>query len=477
MSEFENYGNIQGLQDGLANMLGVCIGIFDPRGDSLTNVSNSAAVAGLYIGMKSSNDGNVYKWDKEIPMVIEGRTLGTIRIARGAECEEPRFEQACDLIEKLADYMLDALKKLNTQSVELNYRKELERRLEQRNEHDMLTNLYNRYYYEKKLTEVILEDVVPVSIAVIDANLLKLSNDIFGHTEGDLLLQLISGALVEEQKENYYCCRCGGDEFYVIMVNTDEEEAKEYLRRVTERTANDYCTRIPPSFAYGVATRKNRSEKMLDVLKQAEDEMYLNKLNMKCDGKILEVLRKCLVDTGHFNLEDALRGVNLALDFTKYLAIGWETIRTVYRLLKLYPLGMLIIPADVMRMASSHIADKLADKYDYVGIEHRIAMMFEDTAPVAHYVIQIDEKWDGTGKPAGLKGEEINIAVRITKITTTYMKYTGHEPFGYAMSKDEAKAKMMAESGKIFDPELLENFFEFIEGYEMRTSVEYGIEL
>ncbi len=449
---------IQRIQDSLADLFCIGLCIKDPDGTDVTRESNPE-----YIDAKVSGGG--VDWDRTIDIYNGDTKRAMICIVKGPSCRDENFEKVSAFIRETLDAAVTAGLGTLALSQEIVYRRELERKLEQRNEHDMLTNLYNRYFFEKKLTELVIEDTCPVSVAAIDANLLKLSNDIFGHAEGDCLLQLISGALVEEKKEKYYCCRCGGDEFYVIMEDTGYEEADNYMKRVVERTKNDYCTRIPPSFAYGVATRETRDENLQDVIKQAEDEMYLQKIDMKCDGRILGTLRQCLMETGHFNFNDAIACCNRAFAFAEYCGLANNDKVIVRRLLELYPLGMLIVPTDVLRVAKSHVADFLADKYDYVGTEHRIAMMFEETAPVAHLVMEWNEHYDGTGKPAGLAGEQIALPVRLVRIALQYSKYVSRAPFGYALSKEEALEKLRAESGKTFDPYLMDKFFAFMETY------------
>ena len=345
---------------------------------------------------------------------------------------------------------------------ELNYRTELERLLQHRNEHDTLTNLYNRYFYEKKVTELILAETCPVSVLAIDANFLKLSNDFFGHSEGDCLLQLISGALVEDAKENYYICRCGGDEFYVIMENVDEQEACDYAKRVRERSLEDYCTVLPPSFAYGVATKKNREDNLISVIKQAEDQMYIEKTEMKRSGKILDILHKRLFSTGYVNEADMRYTRETTLSFAKHIKVAASDRDVLDKLLSLQYLGMITVPLDTLERADENIDEEIEIRYNATMTRYRIAMMFENTSLAARVVLQCREKWDGTGGPDGLSGDEISLPARIYAITGAYTTFVGRKPHGYGLSREEAVARLRELSEKNFDPELVEKFIEFI---------------
>lgn len=373
-----------------------------------------------------------------------------------------QFKKIADALFIMANHVANVGMINYTMNNELQYRRELERLLEHRNEHDTLTNLYNRYYYEKKVTELILAEACPVSVIVMDANFLKLSNDFFGHSEGDCLLQLISGALVEEAKDNYYICRCGGDEFYVIMENSDETEAESYVRRVRERSLEDYCTVLPPSFACGYATKKTRDENLISVIKQAEDRMYVEKTDMKRSGAILDILRKRLFSTGYVNESDMRYCREITMAFSKYIKLPAAEKDILDKILSLQYLGMISVPLDMLESADENIDAEIEAKYNAAITCYRIAMMFDKTSSAARYVLQLNEEWNGSGKPDGLKGDEISLPARIWAVVNFYTTLIGRKPHGYAFSRDEAVNALRRRSGKSFDPELVEKFIEFI---------------
>ena len=68
------------------------------------------------------------------------------------------------------------------------------------------------------------------------------------------------------------------------------------------------------------------------------------------------------------------------------------------------------------------------------------------------------EKWDGSGYPAGLKGREIPLSARIVAIADVYDALTSKRVYKEAWSHEETAATMRADSGRHFDPELLEIF-------------------
>ena len=70
------------------------------------------------------------------------------------------------------------------------------------------------------------------------------------------------------------------------------------------------------------------------------------------------------------------------------------------------------------------------------------------------------EKWDGTGYPCGLKEEEIPLAARIVAIVDVYDILTSKRCYRDAYSHEEAISIMQEESGKSFDPNMMEIFLK-----------------
>ncbi len=73
------------------------------------------------------------------------------------------------------------------------------------------------------------------------------------------------------------------------------------------------------------------------------------------------------------------------------------------------------------------------------------------------------EKWDGTGYPRGLKGEEIPLAARIFAAVDVYDALTSDRPYRKAWSREKALSLIREESGKHFDPQVAKAFLGIIE--------------
>lgn len=76
------------------------------------------------------------------------------------------------------------------------------------------------------------------------------------------------------------------------------------------------------------------------------------------------------------------------------------------------------------------------------------------------------ERWDGTGYPLGLKGETIPLEARIMALADVYDALRSRRPYKLGMTHEATKAIIMSESGKAFDPKLVQAFIELEDQFE-----------
>ena len=96
--------------------------------------------------------------------------------------------------------------------------------------------------------------------------------------------------------------------------------------------------------------------------------------------------------------------------------------------------------------------------YAHEMLSHIIYLQHSLDIPYCHH-----EKWDGTGYPRGLKGEEIPLAARIFAVVDVWDATTSDRPYRMAWTKDKAMKYILEESGKYFDPHIVTVFLSLIE--------------
>ncbi len=114
--------------------------------------------------------------------------------------------------------------------------KQLEEELKELSIKDGLTGLYNHRYFHEKLREELeraRRQRRPLSMLIFDVDHFKQYNDTHGHLEGDKVLRTI-GEVIREHTRGYVdtCFRYGGDEFVVLLPDTDESQAEGVAERI-----------------------------------------------------------------------------------------------------------------------------------------------------------------------------------------------------------------------------------------------------
>ena len=151
-------------------------------------------------------------------------------------------------------------------------------------EHDAMTGLYNRRFFQKKLDELSQNKNLNMSLIMGDINNLKRINDTYGHSIGDKYIKLMAKVLLASLPSDSIVARIGGDEFGIILINENEEMCLNYCDLINQK-ANEYTINknlkeaLMISLGYSVQ-KKNRDNSEL-LFRQADQMMYENKREMK----------------------------------------------------------------------------------------------------------------------------------------------------------------------------------------------------
>jgi len=142
---------------------------------------------------------------------------------------------------------------------------------------DILTGLYNRTFFETELQRIELGRSFPVSIVVADLDNMKITNDTLGHTGGDELLKRTALVLKDAFRTSDIIARIGGDEFAILLPETDTAIVEEKLLRVQAKSIefNAAHPDLPVRLSLGAATALKGG--LPDAFILADQRMYANK--------------------------------------------------------------------------------------------------------------------------------------------------------------------------------------------------------
>lgn len=148
---------------------------------------------------------------------------------------------------------------------------------------DKLTGLGNRALLEIDFKEAIYyfkKSDISFALLVMDLNDFKAINDTHGHEAGDYVLKEISKRLKEITRTNDSLARLGGDEFVAILHNCSEVDAANVINKIKasiEKPINHKKVKLIIKMSIGMAAAPNDGDSMEQLLKVADNRMYLNK--------------------------------------------------------------------------------------------------------------------------------------------------------------------------------------------------------
>ncbi len=339
----------------------------------------------------------------------------------------------------------------------------------------------------------------PLSVIMVDLDHFKRLNDDHGHVAGDLVLRRVGRMLAESVRSTDLAGRYGGEEFLVVLPETDADEAAAVAEKIRLMVARDRIL-LPDGELAGVTLSAGVAGGLGDILRPdglvrdadaalysakalGRDQVYVFR-ETGDDGTVRRApiaaeARNHALDVGR----EAMAAAQEALLRTLGARPSWagrpstliaeasvalaraidlptgelERIRTASLL---HDLGKLAIPDEILAKPG----DLAAAEWRVVTEHPRIGQVVLEQAgalrDAATIVLHHHEWFDGRGYPHGLVGAEIPVGARIVSIVDAYEAMIAGRPYRAAISHDEAVAELRRQAGIQFDPELVEMFAE-----------------
>jgi len=330
--------------------------------------------------------------------------------------------------------------------------------------HDHLTGLYNRRFFETEMERLDTERQLPLTIIMADINGLKIINDSYGHEKGDEMLKKAGNIIKEVVRSEDIVARIGGDEFGLILPETEEKKAGEICQRIEDQCSKSFQDELPISLGIGMSSKKSSEQDIYDVFDQADSNMQKDKLisSRSTKNRVVKGLLNTLGTKTAETEEHTIRMTKMALDLGSKLKLDKKELNNLILLASLHDVGKVVIPEEILNKPTKLNEEEWEIIQEHPERGYRIALATKEFAQVAEHILSHHEKWDGSGYPQGLEKDEIPLLSRIIAIIDAYDVMTNGRPYQEAKTQEEALEEIKACAGSQFDPKLADKFVELM---------------
>jgi diguanylate cyclase (GGDEF)-like protein/putative nucleotidyltransferase with HDIG domain len=366
---------------------------------------------------------------------------------------------------------------------------------------DDLTGLFNRRYFDERLNEEIARHNRyggTFSLILYDLDYFKQYNDTNGHNAGDKLLKEITRNVNRLLRNVDMVFRYGGDEFAIIVPETSSEDALSISERVRTSVVAIMETRnIGVTISMGIASFPTDGAMVEDLIQAADAALYQAK---QSGGNQTAVFSQLIVSPlGHAvsriceekNTLNAIRALVTAVDtrdhYTEHhsqqvalyagelaaaAGLPQAKIATLKTAAMLHDIGKISIPDDILNKTGILTPEecRIFQSHSSTGVS--IISHISSLTDCIPIILHHHERFDGSGYPDRLKGEEIPLEARILSIADAFSAMLSERPHRRALSIGEAIQELKFGSGTQFDPYLTELFIPIAPGLTSREKTE-----
>ena len=325
---------------------------------------------------------------------------------------------------------------------------------------DALTGLGNRRALARDLETLLPEanDARPLVLVLFDLDGFKHYNDTFGHPAGDALLVRLGGNLSNYLSGRGHAFRMGGDEFCALFHPGDEVADPIIAGAGTALT--EHGEGFTVTCSYGSIVLPREAIDATEALRIADQRMYAQKNAGRTSAtrQSKAVLVRALSERSpelYTQLEELAQLAELT---ARRLGMGDEESEQVSHAGELHDIGKVAIPDAILSKPGPLDPREWEFIRRHTLIGERIIAAAPALGAVARLVRASHERWDGTGYPDRLHGQEIPLGARVVGVADAFNAMTSERPYSPAVTPDLAIMELRRHAGTQFDPVVVEAF-------------------
>ncbi|RIK45793.1 MAG: hypothetical protein DCC58_05315 [Chloroflexi bacterium] len=325
----------------------------------------------------------------------------------------------------------------------------------------------------------------PFSVLLLDIDNFKLFNDTHGHLVGDQVLRATTALLRASVRDIDVVGRYGGDEFLVVLDGASEHDAELVATRLLQEAERTTVIvgdlHLPLKLSIGIAVYPHHATNRQDLISFADGGLYAAKEAGGGQARVHGDPAEMREPTTFGTLMGLVRAVDrkdrytkvhsdlvtkIAVRFGTELQLERDELEALAIAGQLHDVGKIAVPDSILRKPDLLNSEETEILRQHVvfselmvkGVPH----LAHVTAAIAHH----HERWDGTGYPHGVAGNDIPLLGRIMALADAWSAMTHDRPYRKRLSHEAAVQEVRQGAGRQFDPQLVEPFLHMIECIE-----------
>ena len=352
---------------------------------------------------------------------------------------------------------------------------------------DELTGLYNHRHFHERLEQEIARGSRfgnTFSLIMMDIDLFKSYNDIYGHLAGDQVLRRVGHYLASSIRSIDMAFRYGGEEFTIILPEARLDDAFKVAERIRKTIESKSSSRsMPITMSVGVANWPNDGVMKEEIIGRADAALY----RAKQMGRNRTCLSSEVVKTGTTLISNELEAQPKALSIiyalaatvdakdsytyghsrkvSEYAVLMGEAMKLPVEKVSvlrtaglLHDIGKVGVPDSILTKKSALTGEEWNPIRTHPELGVEILKHVIDLVNCLPAIRHHHEHYDGSGYPGGLKTAGIPIEARILSIADAYDAMTSPRPYRAQLTLEDALLELRRCAGTQFDPDLVETF-------------------